>query len=844
MRIRAFNLRLGWLALLAGVVSSLSASAAGLTPEQSSALTAARAAIEDSLPDVALRQLDTFKSAALPAASEDEVVVLQARALTLREQYGAMRALLDGRDPKTSEWAPAWRFWRAMARYGMGDTDAALTALDLCDQLDKRSLYAPRAARLRAACLWRAGRRDEALGAMRAFDERFGTTAEGAANLLEYGRSLAALERWREARAIFDRLVARGGDAPEIAEGRYWQGLALVREGQWDQGWNRLSILGEDQRLNADLRARAWLALSELDETRTNLEAAVRSADRAVTLAPSGELRTEGTARKAHLWLRGGDLTNGAALVRKVVTEDPHQPRAEALEFELASVYLGRGVYDRAEQEYRFCLETFTNRLSRTTALQGRAWALWRLQRFAEAMTVFQSAAAAPATTAAERETCLIKAGDAAFANQQYKLAAEAYARARQDFPASALAPQMAFQEAESVARGGNRAAAEALFRGIVRQWPDHLFAERALLRIAQGRESAGQLREALDGYADVLTMFPSGAAYPEALLRSGLVSYRLFRFADALTFLERVMREFPKAPVALQSEFMRAEALYMLGRDDAAAGACRAFVEAHPDTEWTPVALGWLGEYGWNRGQYADSERWYRQLAARFPSNALADGAVYQSGRAAMKQKEYLRAIERFTQLARDYPASPRMPEARFAQGDALTELGEFARAILIFEELIRQTSDGALAAAAWGRKGDCQFTLGNDNARRYEEAIVSYRTVARMPEASFDLKLQAEYKTGRCLEKLGRRAEAMEQYYARVVCRYLEQAEKAPDPAAAGWFTRAAFGAADLLEKDGNWRQAERILERVVEAQVPDSPQAAERVGRLRSEHWMRVR
>ncbi|MFZ4395267.1 MAG: tetratricopeptide repeat protein, partial [Kiritimatiellia bacterium] len=679
-----FTFRRRWLALLASVAFAAAAGAGGLTTEQNSALTAARAAIEDSLPDVALRQLDILKSGALPAAFEDEIVVLQARALTLRGQYGAMRALLDGRDPKTAEWSPAWRFWRAMARYGMGDMQAALAALDICEQYDKRSVYAPRAARLRAACLWRAGRREEALGVMRTFDDRFGATDEGAANLLEYGRSLASMERWSDARAVFDRLVARGGDAPENAEGRYWQGLALAREGQWDQGWNRLSILGEDQRLSADLRARAWLALSELDETRTNLEAAARSADRAVVIATSVELRSEGTARKAHLWLRNGDLTNGAALVRKVVTENPHQPRAEALEFELASAYLGRKVYDRAEQEYRFCLETFTNRSSQATALQGRAWALWNLQRFAEAMTAFQSAAEA-ATIPSERETCLIKVGDAAFANQQYKLAAEAYARMRQLFPASALAPQVAFQEAESVARGGNRPAAEALFRGIVRQWPDHLFAERALLGIAQGRESAGLLREALDGYADVLTVFPNGVACPEALLRSGLVAYRLFRFADALAFFERVVREFPKASVAMQAEVMRTEALYMLGRDEAAVGACRAFVETHPDTEWTPMALVWLGEYGWNRGQYADAERWYRQLVTRFPSNALADGAVYQTGRAALKQKEYVRAIECFTQLARDYPASPRLPEARFAQGDALTELGEFARAILI---------------------------------------------------------------------------------------------------------------------------------------------------------------
>jgi hypothetical protein len=117
------------------------------------------------------------------------------------------------------------------------------------------------------------------------------------------------------------------------------------------------------------------------------------------------------------------------------------------------------------------------------------------------------------------------------------------------------------------------------------------------------------------------------------------------------------------------------------------------------------------------------------------------------------------------------------------------------------------------------------------------------SYRAVAKSSGAAFDLELQAEYKIGRCLDKLGRKAEAFEQYYTRVVAGYLDHGgvSREVSAAAAVWFTKAAFAAADILEADKNWRRAVRVLERVVSARVPAARDAQERIDRIRSEHWI---
>jgi hypothetical protein len=83
-----------------------------------------------------------------------------------------------------------------------------------------------------------------------------------------------------------------------------------------------------------------------------------------------------------------------------------------------------------------------------------------------------------------------------------------------------------------------------------------------------------------------------------------------------------------------------------------------------------------------------------------------------------------------------------------------------------------------------------------------------------------------------------MGRRTDALEQYYTRVVVRYL--AGKG-SPSAAVWFTNAAFAAADILELDKNWKRAIRVLERVVEARVPASGDARKRIEQIRTEHWI---
>jgi tetratricopeptide (TPR) repeat protein len=225
-----------------------------------------------------------------------------------------------------------------------------------------------------------------------------------------------------------------------------------------------------------------------------------------------------------------------------------------------------------------------------------------------------------------------------------------------------------------------------------------------------------------------------------------------------------------------------------------------------------------------------------------RFPTNALADDALLWAGLSASRRKEYERAVELLGRLAEQYPTSPKLPEARFAQGEAQTEMSKFDTAILIFDEIIRLHPESELAARAWGRKGDCQFSMGSGIAKRFEDSLVSYRVVANSSAAEPDLVLQAEFKIGRCLEKLGRPQDAFDQYYTHVIVPFFLERDKGVWHGEAGktWFSRAARQAVELLEVGNEWRQAVRIYERIVEAGVPEAAWAKERIEKIKSEQW----
>lgn len=826
---------IGWLLLPPAVP-------AGAPDKLAKLVTAGKAALEDGQYELARRQFERYlddvdAGVAVEEAREAAVLLLE----TLHEQADHA-GILKYLRPKHKrlrkvEDRGAFSFWLALALHETkrdGEALAVLEAGEEGEEADEQ--YAGRSERLRAWCYLGTGQTDEALAAFARFESSFGRSAEGPANLLDWAKTLGRVGRKDQAHDVLTKLSGLSADLPPVREGMLWRGRLLLEDERWNDAAEVLSALATNANATADQRADALISAATAYRALDRAGDATNALARGIELAAADDLVRRGAYDLGLLLLDLGETAQAMARLRGIISASPGDPRAEGAQLRLAESLMDKGMHETAFAEFQHYLETFTNRLGLARAQRGKGWALSGLGRYAEAASTF-SKAASLFTEPLPRQECLFKVADSYFADGQFGAAGKEYAGVAAAFPDGDLAPRALLRQGESLARTGDAGGAEALFLRVAEDFAGSAVAERALLQVAELKAGMGRWLEAIEGFDRVMNVNSNGSLVAHALHGRGMVSYNLFRFKAALDDFVRVVEKYPGSVVVEQADYMRGMCHYWLRQGDDALRVWEKFLARYPDSEWVPEVLYWTGKLKYKQRAFKEAEESFLTLVNEHPGSRQADDALLRAGMAAAKRKEYVRSVELLTRLVKEYPNTSRMAEVRFAQGEALTELGKHPEAILAFNEIITRHGDCGFVDQAWGRKGNCQFVLGGLEPGRYEEAVESYRVVTRSPTAGADLKLQAEYRIGRCLEKLGRENEAFEQYYLKVVLKYMQEREDGVwhNEASQVWFTRAAFDAADLMAAQ-NKRQTEiGILKRVVEAGVPAKEEARARIMKL---------
>ena len=814
--------------------------------DPAAALTLGKAALEDGLYDVARRALqdcleqlgDKDRHAAL---GRDAAVALL-RLWHETRQPDQMLREIRARRGQIHRYLhqPDMVFWTGMALFDQGTWVEVADTLKDFEQAFPDSPYVGESFRLRG---WSLVKHGDLEGAIRMF-ERFdalnlGRPVDQDRNRLDWARALLDAGRKAEAREVLGRLVRQSAPRPEVFTGRYWLARLDVDDGQWEAAIKGLLPLMDQAEADPTLRAQAALLIGRAYEVARVPANALPILQRGLSLATEPALRREIGFALGLLTLETGDREPGIALLRTLIREDPSDPQAEQALLRLAGILLETSRWGEAETEYRHYLETYNQVQGLAQANQGRGWALMKLERYPEAATAFIKASRLHPDPV-EQAMCVFKAADAYFANRQYQLAMSWYRQLERDYPDHRMMKRAVFQVGECLVAEGSMDAAESHFRSMVERYADDPVAEEAMIRIASLRLERGLFEEALAAYTAYQERYPSGALSAEAWYGHGFALLRLARYGEAIRDFNHLIQTFPSSRLIDRAEYHVSSCYFGMGMEREAQNRWEAFLQAHPKSAWVPDVVYAIAQHAFNQRRYDVAEQRFKEFGDQYPERPEAPEALYWAGMAAVRRQERVRAVELFARLVRDFPDSDVIDRARFAQGDALTELGRFGDAIVVFDEIIQKYPASPLVPYAWGRKGDCQFTLGTDNSARYRESMDSYRVVVNTGNAALDLVLQAEYKIGRCLEKLGHREDAVEHYYRRVVIRYLDESRQGVHHTEMGktWLTRAAFSAADLLVAAGDTRAAVNILKRLVESGVPASEEAAERLRRMNHE------
>lgn len=799
----------------------------------------AKAALEDGLYVLAQKKIEQY----LRIEADEPAEQLEG-ALRLAQAFYGQKRYQDSLDLLAANRAAAaasalndsFELWMAMAYFELKQWSRSLELLNDFEEKYPSSPWQPQVLRLRAWSLLKLEQHHAAIECFARFADLYGNSPEGPVNLLDGSKALLAAGQNESARTVLEKLMVLAPADRIGQEGRNLLSRLYLTEGSLAQARRIVLPLIEQKNVANDLRAAAFFTLADIAATQADWVAALSLLDKCAGEIAEPAIQQNINLRKGQYLLKMGKTNEGITVVRRFVSEQRTNAAAAAAQLELAQILLDQGLNDKALSEFQNYLETFLNPVGQLQAYQGQGWALLNLGRNIEAALVFEKAYAVALTPEAKAQS-LIKAADSRFIGEQYSLALATYAQVIAQFPDSVQAEQARLQMAECQVNLGNLAAGELTLWEAADEDGCGPLAAQALLRIAelysqQGRENQVRI------VSELIQAECGPAAQARALFILAALDYRQNRFAEALAELQLIAGAFPKNQISDQAAYLSAWCYSRLGRHDEALAAFRSFIDSYPSSSWAADASFWLAEQDYNQGLYDQAETSWIKLARNYPQSSWAGQALFWAGRAAMRQNEFRRAKDYFALFIRSYPSSAKLPEARFYQGESLCELGEYAGAILIFDEIIQQFPNSDLVLSALLRKGDSQFALGAEDPRRYEEALRTYQRIMPEPQEVTLALLQAEYKIGRCLEKMGRTADAFD-YYMKVVYAYFKHSDL--QPRANIWFTRAAFNAAAIKEKEKSWRKAAAIYQRVVDAQVAASQDAQERIHQLQTDYWM---
>lgn len=809
-------------------------------------LTVGRTALQDGFFALAEEQgRELLSSKKIKTISQEETAeraILLLRALHGQNKLDEMEETLKRRGAIRDSLAADGHadFWSALVSYERGKPDETVALLGEFEARWPDSHVGASVLRLRGNAYLLLGEYREGAADFERYHTLYRDGDDGYRNRLDWGDALLHLNEYGRAAATFQELADLTNHPALALEGRFRLGVTLKRAGEPGKAADTLGALLKDDDVPSDIRVQASLPYAEILIQEARIEEAVQVLAQGFSMAQSEEHKATLRIELGKAMLACGRLDEAIPLLKAFILEATLDERAALLQLALSDALLDAKRYEEAVAEYGHHLETFDDKKAQARAYAGRGWALLGLGRYAEAATDFERASTLPVDPS-ERAACLQKMGDAYFSNEQYGLAIEAYERVCQEYPTNELVACATFQMGLAHVELDQPDQASTMFERVIRQFPTSECAETALLGLAEIQQTAEQWPLAIERFTQFLATSTNALLRSRALVGRGIARNHQQQ-PDALEDFDAAIALAPQADLTHQARYMRSMLLHRGGHKEQALGEALAFAHSQTNSTWAPRMHFWVAETRFNEGSYEDAEKLLEDFAQRYSTNSLAAVALFRAGVAAAKQHEYLRANEVLTRVAKEYADSDVVARARFEQANALCELGKYSAAILIYEEIINNYPDRDVVHLAWGRKGDCQFTLGTTDAKRYQESIVSFRVVTKATQASLDDVLQAEYKIGRAMQKLERPTEALDQYYARVMIPFLVARDegKALNESAQLWFSRASMSAADIVEELGDLRRLVNILGRVADAGVAISGEARERITAIREDNW----
>jgi TolA-binding protein len=350
--------------------------------------------------------------------------------------------------------------------------------------------------------------------------------------------------------------------------------------------------------------------------------------------------------------------------------------------------------------------------------------------------------------------------GEAYLRLEQYEQAAAALEKAVQAYPEAKEAPLGAYnlgrarlklEQPEPALAAFRDASAKDKGKGEVR--------EQALVGAAECLIRLSKLAEAAEVYRDLLRDFPQSAQRADALFSAGWVLAALGRQAEAVESYTTLIRDFPQYPSLSKARLALSDAHTALGQFEQSVAVLN---QLEGDAS---VAQDVLLRRAWNQfksGHGKEAAQGFLAFADAAPQSPLLVTALHNAGIALFDGKDFRAAADVFARILRldglkDDDAE--RPEARYWLGLSQFNLGEAGEALKTLEPLA-----GKAELLKLERRDSLLYVYAQALAQagRAAEAAQGFQTLRQQyPTSTF--VPGADYALATAQERLGQLPEAV---------------------------------------------------------------------------------
>jgi TolA-binding protein len=581
--------------------------------------------------------------------------------------------------------------------------------------------------------------------------------------------------KYEEAERLYAELLQKYPQHPDAESWKVRQGTAIHLQKKYAEVVALLQPL-VGQMKSADARAEAYFLIGSSLAEQKQFAEAIPSLEAAISVAPRWRQADETLLVLGQAYFHQKDSAKAIETLRKLVDAFPRSKVLDRAHFRLGEYSAAANDPKSAAAEYRLVVEKWPTSSLLPYALRGLGWALFDQKEFPLAEEVFNTLAEKYPDERARLRSLyarglarhhlgkfsesavdlqaflstggieLVEKSDARYVLGLSQVAQKRPADAIATFqsllsedPKYAVADKVYYELAWALKSAGQEKEAVEAFANLIKQCPESPYVAESQFAVGEAAYKDGKYQAAATAYAAAMEKAGKSDLGEKAAHKLGWTYYRLDSVAEGQQAFSYQRATWPKGPLAADAAFMEAECLFKQKKYSDALAA----YERVRDT----------------------SSKDFQVLTLLHSAQALDTlaSAMLRPEQEIQRKQTWQKALDLLDRLVKESPDTVYLPDALYERGWALQNLGRFEEATGEYQQVLAKSngkSDTEPAARSQFMIGEIQF-----QQKKYAAAVQSfYRVLYGYPFPQW--QADSAFEAAKCFEALHKGKQAIKQY------------------------------------------------------------------------------